>query len=138
MDIAKFEETSSQLKAKRLMGLSKNVGITDPTEGLKDRAKGVFSDLSLDDRNDVAMNQVKRKLEAEGMKADAFIHEEAQRLHHKSDKSEATTVEASVGSAEETSAAAAVSAPTTPVAAAETSTAGAGDEVAVAAAVAAN
>lgn len=71
------------MKAKQLMGVSKDADISDPTRDLKAQPKGVYADLSLEDRNDVAMNQINSKLMSEDAKVARFITDA--RVHEKED-----------------------------------------------------
>lgn len=75
MDMQKFESTASMVKAKHLMGVGKDTDISDPTRDLKANPKGVYAELSVDERNDMAMNQINQKLLSETSKINKFIHD---------------------------------------------------------------
>jgi hypothetical protein len=64
--------------------VGKNVDLTDPTRDLKAVPKGVYADLSLEDRNDVAMNQINNKLLSEDKKVAQFMNDAKMAAHEMS------------------------------------------------------
>jgi hypothetical protein len=103
MDLKDFNDTASMVKAKHLMGVGKNVDLTDPTRDLKAVPKGVYADLSLEDRNDVAMNQINNKLVSEDKKVAQFMNDAKMAAHEQAalaDAARAAPAEAAAARAE--------------------------------------